>query len=112
MHQHRRPSKDGWSTKVYPGVRVDVHQQSSGSAASPLIVAAIIMILGGGSPGPALASMHRSQAPSAHRTGQAELSCDLRRLDASLEGGAHGVQLSRRQMNGNRLDPLLVPRFN
>jgi hypothetical protein len=40
--------------------------------------------------------------------GQAELPGDLRRLDASPEGGAHGVHLSGRQLNGNRFDPRLV----
>jgi hypothetical protein len=34
----------------------------------PIIVAAIITILGVGSLDPAFASMHRSQAPCAHRT--------------------------------------------
>jgi hypothetical protein len=35
--------------------------------------------------------------------GQAELPGDLRWLDANLEGGANGVHLARRQMNGGRL---------
>jgi hypothetical protein len=37
---------------------------------------------------------------------------DLRWFDASLEGGADSVYLSRRQMNGDRLDPPLVRRLN
>jgi hypothetical protein len=44
--------------------------------------------------------------------GQAELPGDLQRLDASLEGGANGVQLARRQMNGGRLGPRIVRRVN
>jgi hypothetical protein len=40
--------------------------------------------------------------------GQAELPGDLRRFDASLEGGANGVHLARRQMNDGRLGPQLV----
>jgi hypothetical protein len=37
--------------------------------------------------------------------GQAELAGDLRSFDASLEGGANGVQLARRQINDGRFDP-------
>jgi hypothetical protein len=40
--------------------------------------------------------------------GQTELPGDLRGLDASLEGRANGVQLSRRQLNGGRVDLRLV----
>jgi hypothetical protein len=42
------------------------------------------------------------------RLGQAELPGDLRRLDASLEGGANSVHLSGRQMNSGRLDLRLI----
>jgi hypothetical protein len=44
--------------------------------------------------------------------GQAELPGDLRWLDANLEGGANRVQLARRQMNGDRLDPRIVRGLN
>ena len=44
--------------------------------------------------------------------GQAELPGDLRWFNASLEGGPHGVELSRRQMHGGRLDLQLVGRVN
>ena len=70
-----------------------------------------IRLLRAASQYPALTSMRRWLAPRIIGPGRAELPGDLRWLEASLEGSAHRVQLSRRQMNGSRLDPPLVPRL-